>query len=138
MSEQPQSINVTPFAIAPVQMKPVADTLLVVPDRSSKINYVIGRLVPGTPAIPAVPGKVGRGQILESGTPGTPNYQPYVPAVEGYPEVAAVPAVPDKIITIESGTVEMTDDEWNAWGKQDDATYRAGIVAGRLNLSIKS
>lgn len=136
MSEQPQSISVTPFNISPVQLKPTQNLLLIVPDRSSKINFVVGQLVPGKPEVPAVPGVVGCGQILESGTKGQPGYQPFVPAIAGSPTIPAIPAILDSIIPVEQGTIEMTDEEWAGWTLQDDNTYRAAIVASRLSLSI--
>lgn len=131
MPNQPQSINVTPFAIAPVQLKPEADILLVVPARSSTINYALGKRIPGTPEIPEVPGIVGRGKILDK------DGNVASPAIDGKPAIPAVPAVPDSAIPIDSGTIEMTDDEWNAWKDQEDTAYRANVVASRLGLTLK-
>lgn len=131
MSEQNQTINVTPVAIVPVQLKPVADILLVVPDRSAKINYIVGKHVPGVPEVPAIPGIVGRGATIDA------SGKVLSPPVEGKPAVAAVPATPDAVTPVEQGTIEMTDEEWQAWGTQEDNTYRATIVAKRLNLTIK-
>ncbi len=130
MPDQPQSIPVNLFAIAPVQLKPVADMLLVVPARSSTIQYILGKLIPGTPAIPEVPGIVGRGKILDD------KGNVVSPAIEGKPATPKVAAVPDDINQIDSGSIEMSDDEWNGWKDQDDAAYRATIVAARLGLTL--
>lgn len=137
MSDQPQTISVAFARINPVQVKPVADVLIVVPDRSSKIQYTIGKFVEGKVAVPAVATVPGRGAILESGTKGSPGYQPYVPPVTPILGTPEVPAVQDSVLPVDSGTVEMTDDEWNSWpAGSNDTDYRFTIVAKRLNLTL--
>lgn len=135
MSEQPQITNFSYTRVTPVQVKPAQDILLIVPERSPKIQYILGKLVPGKPEVPAIPAVLGRGQILESGTVGQPGYQPYVPAIAGRPETPAIPAVPDAVIPVDQGTIEMTDDEWSAWTGKDDNDYRTAIVIKRLSLT---
>lgn len=134
MSDQTQTITVASLNIVPVEIKPAADILLVIPDRSAKISYIVGKRVPGKPAIPAIPGIVGRGRILAVGKPGDANYQPEVPAIDGKPTIPEVPAVPDSVITIDQGTVEMTDEEWASWKDQDDTAYRLNVVAKQLGF----
>ena len=126
MSQETQTINASGVLIKPVQLKPQADILLVVPAHSSSISYVVGKLIPGTPA------KLGKGATLESGTPGAPDYQPYVPAVNG------VAFAPDSIMPLDQGTIEMTDAEWAAWNDQPDNEYRTSVVAARLGLTTLS
>ena len=130
MSQEPQSITVQSVRIVPVEVKPKGDILLIVPDRSAKISYIVGKLVPGTPEVPAVPGVIGRGNVLDS------DGNVVIPAAAGKPAIPAIPAVPDSIIQVDSGTVEMTDDEWAAWLDQDDLAYRSTIVAKRLGWTI--
>ncbi len=130
MPSEPQSISVQSVRIAPVEVKPQADILLIVPDRSAKINWVVGKLIPGTPEVPMVPGIVGKGKVLDD------KGNVITPAIEGKPAIPAVPAVPDSIIQVDSGTIEMTDDEWNNWKDQDDLAYRSAIVAKRLGWTI--
>lgn len=135
MPEQTQTINASATRIVPIQLKPPADILIVVPGRTSTINYAVGQLIPGIPGKPEIPGKVGRGQILESGQPGQPGYQPYVPAILGSPTIPAVPPVQDSIAIIDQGSIEMTDAEWDAWDTKNDNEYRTAIVAARLGLT---
>lgn len=136
MSEQTRTINASATRIVPIQLKPPADILIVVPGRTSTINYAVGQFIPGIPGKPEIPGKVGRGQILESGTPGQPGYQPYAPAIQGSPTIPALPAVPDSIAVIDQGSIEMTDSEWAAWGNNNDDEYRTAVVAARLGVKV--
>lgn len=138
MSDQSQTISYAFTRIELIQLKPVQDIVLVIPAKSGTIQYIVGKLIPGKPEIPAVATIPGRGQILESGTKGQPNYQPYVPAIDSIIGTPAVSAVPDAVTPVVQGTIEMTDAEWNAWGTQDDDTYRTSIVVARLGLTIKS
>lgn len=130
MPDQPQSISVQSVRIAPVEVKPKGDILLIAPARSATINYVVGQLVPGTQEIPMVPGIVGRGKIIDD------KGAIISPAIDGKAAIPAVPAIPDFVIQVDSGTIDMTDDEWNDWKDQDDLAYRSSIVAKRLGWTI--
>ena len=129
MSSQPQSINVTSVGIVPIQIKPACDILLVVPGRTSTIQYLLGQRIPGSPGTPAIPGVVGCGAVLDA------KGNVVTPAINGKPAIPEVPAVPDQVIPVDQGTIEMTDSEWTAWTNQDDNTYRTSIVAARLGLT---
>lgn len=124
MSSTPQTISVDSKRIVPIQLKPVADILLVVPGRSSRIDYCVGKFIPGKPEVP------GKPAVPQKSGPGLPGYVPY------QPPVLAIPAVPDTVIPIEQGSIDMTDEEWDAWGDGDDVSYRASIVASRLGLTF--
>lgn len=130
MPEEKQTISVQSVRISSVQVKPSADILLIVPDRSAKISYVVGKLIPGAPEVPMVSGIVGRGKVLDD------RGNVVTPAIEGKPAIPAVPAIPDSIIQVDSGAIEMTDDEWKAWKDQDDLAYRSAVVAKRLGWTI--
>lgn len=124
-----QTINIQATLIQPVQLKPECDILVVQQGRSSTIQYSVGKLIPGTPSVPEIPGKVGRGKIVDD------KGNTVSPAIDGYPVTPAVPAVPDSFEIVDSGMVEMSDDEWNAFLTQDDSDYRTSVVAGRLGFT---
>lgn len=124
MSDQPQQINAVVHKITPVQLKPTQDVLLVVPAKSSTISFYVAKIIPGSAAIPGI---VGCGKVLDA------NNKVITPAIEGR---AAVAAVPDSFIVVESGSVEMDESEWNSFLTQDDDDYRASIVAKRIGLEL--
>lgn len=129
MSEQ--TIQSQATKLKSVQIKPECDILVVQEGRSASISYSVGRLIPGTPSIPEIPGKVGRGAIVDGAG------KIIEAAIDGYPVTPAVPAKPDSMEVVDSGTVEMTGLEWDSWdSKTNDFDYRTSIVAKRLGWTL--
>lgn len=124
MPAQAQQIAAVINRIKPVQVIPEQDVLLVVPAKSSTIQYVLAKLVPGSAEIPGV---VGNGNVLDA------SGKIVTPAVAGSP---TIPAVPDSYIQVDSGTIEMDEAAWAAWKNQDDDSYRSDYAAKRLGLTI--
>lgn len=125
MPDKPTQIQASVTKIKPVQIIPEQDVLLVIPAKSSTIQYHIAKLVPGSPEII---GSVGKGKTLDE------KGNVIIPAIQGYP---TIPATPDRYIVVESGSLEMDQTEWDAWQNQDDDAYRSSVVLKRLGLSVQ-
>lgn len=107
-------MNAIKVIIAPKQIFPQADVLVVQPGAGipPAINYLLGKLVPGSSAVSQV---------------GVPGHTGYVPAI---------PEVPDQIIQHTSGTLQMTDAQWKAWTTQDDEEYLKKCAVELLDVKL--
>lgn len=108
--------------IAPVQVVPPADMLIIVPGTLTfppTVNYVLGRYQAAKPAVPGTPAK---------GMPGLQSFQPEVPGT---------PAVPEGCDIIDKGTYQLTPQEWAAWKNQNDGNYVLGLVAKHLGVKLE-